>query len=184
MFKLARFPAQLKGYFSSLTSDFHWDHHRYFSELVLLIAVAWGRRNISNLVRQLDSRGRPHRSRVNSLFLAARRDLEQALEHKAYDLLNSLQPRAGERLYFILDDSKRHKRGRKMEAVDWLLDPTTGRKIPGSRPKLSSVAIITDGPWSSSSRTPSSSLGWANTRIAPCGRQLHTCTWCASPMPS
>jgi hypothetical protein len=131
MFKLVRFPSQLEGYFSSLTSRFHWEHHRYFSELVVLVAMAWGRRNISNLYRHLDERGRPHRSRFNNFALVQRWDPEQALEQKAYELLASLKPRPGERAYIILDDSKKHKRGKKMQGVDWLFDPTTGRKVRG-----------------------------------------------------
>ena len=40
--------------------------------LVLLVAVSWGRRNISVLYRHLDSRNQPHRSRFNNFLSVGR----------------------------------------------------------------------------------------------------------------
>ena len=56
MFKIVRFPKKLESFFDSLENQFHWDHFQYFRMLVLLMAVSWGRRNISVLYRHLDSR--------------------------------------------------------------------------------------------------------------------------------
>ena len=62
MFKIVRFPKKLESFFNSMQNEFHWDHFQYFRMLVLLIAVSWGRRNISVLYRHLDSHNQPHRS--------------------------------------------------------------------------------------------------------------------------
>lgn len=131
MFKIVRIPPKLKPFFSSLKSVFHWDHFEYFQTLVLLIAFAWGRRNVSNLYGHLDSRNRSHRTRFNNFFLVGHWDPEKALRSKAYELLLALNPRPGETIEFIIDDSKKAKRGKDMEAVGYLRDPLTGKIIRG-----------------------------------------------------
>jgi len=131
MFKIVRFPEKLEGFFRSLEGVFHWDHHQYFRTLTLLIAFGWGRRNIAALYRQLDPRGHRHRTRFNNFLHVARWDPESALQGKAYALLAILGPRAGEVIELVIDDSKKGKRGKKMEAVNWVYDPVAGRSIRG-----------------------------------------------------
>lgn len=131
MFKIVRFPSCLQSFFGSLTTEFHWNHHEYFRWLVLLIACAWGRRNISNLLRQLDARDHPHRSRFNNFLNSARWDPEALLRQKAMELLAALHPKPGETVALILDDSKKQKRGKHMEAVGWVHDATTGKSVKG-----------------------------------------------------
>lgn len=50
---------------------------------------------------------------------------------KAYELLYALRPQEGETIYLIVDDSKKGKRRKKMEAAGWVYDPLTGKKIWG-----------------------------------------------------
>ena len=131
MFRIVNFPSALKGFFGSLTTCFHWEHFEYFRLLVLLVAFAWGRRNVSNLCRHLPDCGRPHRTRFNNFLLLDRWDAEAALRTKAYELLRRLDPHPGDVVELIIDDSKKEKRGRDMEAVGFLHDPVTGRKVRG-----------------------------------------------------
>ena len=131
MFKIVRFPSKLKSFFGSLKTEFHWDHFEYFRMLVLLTAFAWGRRNISVLYRHLDARNQPHRSRFNNFMNVGRWDPEPTLRKKACELLAALEPRKGDVIELILDDSKKAKRGRAMEAVNWIHDPVSGRSILG-----------------------------------------------------
>ena len=56
---------------------------------------------------------------------------ESALRQKAQELLRELAPRPGDIVYLILDDSKKAKRGKRMEAVSKLKDPTTDAYIRG-----------------------------------------------------
>ena len=51
MFRIIRVPATLDKFFCTLPPCFHWDHFAYFRLLVLVIAMAWGRRNVANLYR-------------------------------------------------------------------------------------------------------------------------------------
>ena len=131
MFKIVRFPKKLESFFDSLENQFHWDHFQYFRMLVLLMAVSWGRRNISVLYRHLDSRNQPHRSRFNNFLSVGRWEPAIALQMKASELLDALNPRKGDVVEFILDDSKKQKRGKAMEAVSWIHDPLSGRSIKG-----------------------------------------------------
>ena len=131
MFKIVRFPSKLNTFFRSLTNEFHWDHFGYFRTLVLLIGISWARRNISSLYRHLDGRNQPHRSRFNNFLLVGRWDCEGALRKKAIELLAGLKPRRGETVELIIDDSKKEKRGKQMDAVGWIHDPVSNRSIRG-----------------------------------------------------
>jgi SRSO17 transposase len=131
MFKVVRFPKKLESFFDSLPDSFHWDHFSYFRTLVLLIVIAWGRRNMVCLYRHLDSRNQPHRSRFNNFLSVGRCDYAVLLQRKAQDLVGLLHPQKGDVIEMILDDSKKQKRGKTMEAVGWIRDPLTGKSIRG-----------------------------------------------------
>jgi SRSO17 transposase len=50
---------------------------------------------------------------------------------KASEMLRALAPRKGKTIEFILDDSKKQKRGKYMEAVNWIHDSLSGRSVRG-----------------------------------------------------
>jgi SRSO17 transposase len=129
MFRIVRVPAPLDKFFRTLRPCFHWDHFEYFRLLVLAMAFMWGRRNIANLYRYLDAQH--HRTRFNNFFLVQRWDPEAALRQKAQELLRALHPTPGETLYLIIDDSKKAKRGKAMDAVAKMKDPTIDAYIRG-----------------------------------------------------
>ena len=130
MFKITRIPPKLKPFFEPTRKDFLFEHHSYFASLVLAIAVAVGRRNIANLYRHIET-GR-HRNRFNNfLNVSHRYNLPQTLADKAHELLNRLDPQPGEVVEFLLDDSKKQKRGKVMEGVGWIFDHVTGKSIRG-----------------------------------------------------
>ena len=131
MFKIVRFPLKLKSFFDPLQNQFHYNHFQYFQMFVLLIAFCWGRRNITTLYRHLDERNQPHRSRFNNFISVGRCDYAVVLQMKAYELIDLLKPQKGETIELLLDDSKKQKRGKRMEAVGWIRDPLTGKSIRG-----------------------------------------------------
>jgi DDE superfamily endonuclease len=110
MVRIVRVPAALDKFFLPLSPRFHWDHYEYFRLLVLVMALAWGRRNVANLYRYLEVQ--QHRTRFNNFFLVQRWDPEAALRQKAQELLRALHPRPGDTLYLLIDDSKKAKRGK------------------------------------------------------------------------
>jgi SRSO17 transposase len=139
MFKIVRFPKKLESFFDSLQNQFHWDHFQYFRTLVLLITISWGRRNISTLYRHLDSQTQPHRSRFNNFLNVGRWQPEVTLQMKAAEIINTLAPHEGETIEFILDDSKKQKRGKYMEAVNWLRDPLSGKNMRGHQYVMATI---------------------------------------------
>jgi SRSO17 transposase len=129
MFRIIRVPPALDKFFQPLNGHFHWHHFAYFRLLVLTMAFMWGRRNVTNLYRYLDAEH--HRTRFNNFFLVERWDPEAALRQKAQELLRALRPGRGETIYLIIDDSKKAKRGKHMDAVAKLKDPTLDAYIRG-----------------------------------------------------
>jgi hypothetical protein len=97
MFQIVRVPPALDKFFRPLKPRFHWDHYTYFRLLVLVMAFAWGRRNVANLYRYVEAQH--HRTRFNNFFLVERWDPEAALRQKAYELLVALRPRQGDTIY-------------------------------------------------------------------------------------
>jgi SRSO17 transposase len=89
----------------------------------------WGRRNVANLYRYLEAEH--HRTRFNNFFLVERWDPEAALRQKAQELLRALRPVKGETIYLLIDDSKKAKRGKVMDAVAKMKDPTLDAYIRG-----------------------------------------------------
>lgn len=61
----------------------------------------------------------------------ARWEPEKLLANKAYELLKSLKLEKKETIYLIIDDSKKNKRGKDMDAVGWVHDPLSGKSIWG-----------------------------------------------------
>ncbi|HID31443.1 MAG TPA: hypothetical protein EYP19_15785 [Desulfobacterales bacterium] len=97
----------------------------YFRAAILSIAIAWGKRNVSNLCRQLDQRGFRPRERFNNFFLKGRWSPVNELQKKAYELLEKSGLRKGDVIEIFIDDTKKNKRGKKMAAISKFFDPTT-----------------------------------------------------------
>lgn len=129
MFRIIRVPPSLDQFFQPLKGHFHWDHFTYFRLLVVAIGFMWGRRNVANLSRYLEAEH--HRTRFNNFFLVERWDPEAALRQKAQELLRALHPQPGDTVYLLLDDSKKAKRGKAMDAVAKMKDPVLDAYIRG-----------------------------------------------------
>jgi SRSO17 transposase len=131
MFKIVRFPSAIENFFRSLKTEFLFEQFQYFKMLVLLIAASWEDQNISSLYKFLDKNRFPHRTRYNNFMNKARWEPEKLLADKAYELLKLLKLEKKETIYLILDDSKKNKRGKDMDAVGWVHDPLSGKSIWG-----------------------------------------------------
>jgi DDE superfamily endonuclease len=93
------------------------------------MAFMWGRRHAANQYRYLEVEH--HRTRFNHFFLVERWDPEAALRQKAQALRRSLRPGKGETIYLMIDDSKKAKRGKAMDTITKMKDPTTEADIRG-----------------------------------------------------
>jgi hypothetical protein len=131
MFRIVCVPAALDEFFHSMRPRFHWDHFEYFRLLVPTMAFALGRRNATNLYQYPDVPR--HRTRFNNFFLVQRWDPEAALRQQALERLRALHPQPGETFYCLIDDPKKAKRGKAMDAVANMKDPMLETYIRGHR---------------------------------------------------
>jgi hypothetical protein len=129
MFRIIRVPPTLDKFFGTVAPCFHWNHFDDFRWLVVVIALAWGRRTVANLYRSSDAPH--HRTRFHNFSLVARWEPAAALRQKAHELLRALRPRQGETLYLVIDASKKAQRGRSMAAGATLKAPMTQAYIGG-----------------------------------------------------
>lgn len=139
MFKIVRCPEKLNSFFESLLGNFLYDHFNYFKFLVLAIAFSWERRNVADLCRYLDAEGQAHRTRFNNFLNVGRWNPESVLREKAMQILSQLKPRRGETIYFVIDDTKKEKRGKKMDAVGGIYDPVSKRNLKGHQYVVASI---------------------------------------------
>jgi hypothetical protein len=109
--------------FHTRQPPFQWNHCAYFRLLVVVIALAWGRRHVASLYRQLDAQH--HRTRFNHFFLVVRWDPEAARRQKAQEVVMALHPHQGETLSLVMDDANTATRGLPMDAVAKMQDPVT-----------------------------------------------------------
>jgi hypothetical protein len=121
MCQIVRVPPALDKFFRPLKPCLHWNHFTYFRLLGLVIAFAWGQRNVANLYRYLDAQH--HRTQ--------RWDSAAALRQKTYELLVALRPRQGNPIYLVIDDSQKANRGKSMDAVAKMTDSVTDTYIRG-----------------------------------------------------
>jgi SRSO17 transposase len=129
MFRIIRVPPALDKFFRPLKGHFHWDHFTYFRLLAVAMAAMWGRRNVAQMARYLETAH--HRTRFNNFFLVERWDPEAALRQQAQALLHALCLGKGETISLIIDDSKHAKRGQTMDAVAKMKASVTDAYIRG-----------------------------------------------------
>jgi hypothetical protein len=80
---------------------------------------------------------------MSDFFLVERWDAEAALRQKARELLCSHRLGKGETIYLVIDDSKQAKRGKAMDAVAKMKDPTTQAYIWGHQ-YVCAILVIRD----------------------------------------
>jgi len=129
MLKVLRVPGACRRFFAPVKNLFSSRQWPYFQEMVLTMAIAFGRRNILNLKRYLP--GGPHRTNYNRFLIRWKWDPRGVLQRLALWRLRKMRLRKGEKVYVIVDDTRRRKRGKRMAAVGKLMDPVTGAYMDG-----------------------------------------------------
>jgi hypothetical protein len=144
--RLIRVPATLATVYCPWPPCVPWDHGESFRWLVLVIAMAWGRRHVANLDRSGEAT--PHRTRVNTFLLGARWDPAAALRQQALARLRARPLGTGETLDVVLEDAKQATRGQAMEAVATMTAPLTAGDIRGPQEVRAWLVVREHGlPW-------------------------------------
>lgn len=102
-----------------------FEHFKVFCALMALTTEPKTVHGLSSLIAF-----GPGRGRRNDFLIHSPWDEEQVLKHMALAQLRELY-RPGEPLFLILDDSKKKKRGKRVEAVLKTFDPTAKQFITG-----------------------------------------------------
>jgi len=123
MFVIGSIPKPLKIFFGNLSPFFEKRQWPHFYSLVLVYALAHGRRNVAHMNLFLEDRTQRQRHQdflVKSPWVGA-----SVVQAAARFILESMKPQKGERLEILLDGSHAAKRGKKMEAAHRYFDPVT-----------------------------------------------------------
>jgi len=123
VFVIGRIPKALKNFFGNLCSGFEKRQWPHFQSLVLVYALAYGRRNIAHMNRFLEDRTR--RQRHQDFLAKSPWDGAWAVMVGARAVLEAMKPQKDERLEVLIDGSHAAKRGKTMEGAHKYFDPVT-----------------------------------------------------------
>ncbi len=128
---IQQLPAPLRTFFDSLKPQFQRRAWQHGWAVVLVIAIATGRRNVSTLYQQIQAE--VSRQKSNDFLTLSPWQGPVVLQRAARQVLALLDPQPGERLEVILDASGTRKRGKTMEAAHAYWDPQPRQKVWGHR---------------------------------------------------
>jgi SRSO17 transposase len=123
MFVIDRVPRRLKGFFGNVQHLFEKRQWPHFQVLVLVYALAHGRRNIAHMNRFL--KDQDHRQRHQDFLAESPWQGESVVAVIARQILESMDPKERELLEVLIDLSHAPKRGKKMEGAHRYFDPVT-----------------------------------------------------------
>lgn len=128
MKRIVRIPKMLDSFFNPLRKYFNSRSFEHFKVFCALMAMSSDSKTVNRLCSLLAFG--PSRTKRNDFLIQSPWDEKRVLKHTAMDQLNDLY-RPGEPLFLILDDSKKAKRGKHVEAVLKVFDPAAKRFITG-----------------------------------------------------
>jgi SRSO17 transposase len=113
--RIGRFPPFGKRFFRRVRKTIGSCHFAHFWRAVVALAAMNGRRNL----KRIEEVCRNHHTRQSIGFFLTRAhwDAPEALRQTALDTLKHLGWKSNHRLYVLLDDTQKRKRGKRMDAV-------------------------------------------------------------------
>jgi SRSO17 transposase len=113
--RIGRFPPFGKRFFRRVRKIIGCCHFAHFWRVVVAIAAMHGRRNLS----RIEHACRNHRTRqsVGFFLTQAHWDAPEILRQTALDTLKHLGWTPSQRVYVVVDDTQKRKRGKRMDAV-------------------------------------------------------------------
>ena len=113
--RIGRFPPFGKRFFRRVRKIIGSCHFAHFWRVVVTLAAMHGRRNL----KRIEQACRNHQTRQSIGFFLTRAhwDAPELLRQTALDTLKHLGWQPNERVYVIVDDTQKKKRGKRMDAV-------------------------------------------------------------------
>jgi SRSO17 transposase len=124
-----RLPPFVQRFFSPMRATLHKPQFSHLWGLVLSVVVSLRAAKLVHL--SAVSPGGGHRTRKGAFLSRSDWDAPALVERAASDLLASMNPKAGEVAYLILDDTRIAKRGKKMGYVSKIWDHKQQRFVRG-----------------------------------------------------
>lgn len=118
----------LDRFFNPLRKYFNVRSFEHFKVFGALMAMSSDSKTVNRLCSMIAFG--PNRTKRNDFLIQSPWDEEQVLKHLAMDQLKDLY-RPGEPVFLIIDDSKKAKRGKHVEAVLKVFDPAAKQFITG-----------------------------------------------------
>lgn len=128
MKRIVRIPKMLDLFFNPFRPFFNVRSFEHFKVFCALMAMSSDSKTVNRLCSMLAFG--PNRTKRNDFLIQSPWDEQQVLKHTAMDQLRQLY-RPGEPVFLIIDDSKKAKRGKHVEAVLKVFDPAAKRFITG-----------------------------------------------------
>lgn len=122
------FPAVLQGMLEPLFADLRLPQRKHLRWFVFGVLMSVGSSKIKHVAAVAPRGG--HRTSCGN-FLRSDWDSVSLMQHRALETLRWMKPKAGEHIYFIIDDTRIEKRGKKMECVSKIYDHKTRRFMRG-----------------------------------------------------
>lgn len=128
---IRQLPAPLRVFFDNLKPHFQHRAWQHLWALILAIAMATGRRNVSTPYQQIQAD--VYRQQANDFLTVSPWQGPVVLQTAARQVLGLLAPQPGEGLEALLDASGTRKRGQTMEAAHYSWDPQLKQQVWGHR---------------------------------------------------
>lgn len=116
--KILSQPRCCKRFFNSIRPSLRSEHFDHVWTIVLALAILHGRRSLS-AIEELTGRRRT-RQAISHFLDQDTWDSAWLLRKKAMDTLRELGWRRGEKVYVLIDDTQKRKRGKRMDALQKL----------------------------------------------------------------
>lgn len=113
--RMGKFPVFGKRFFRRARKLIGSCHFAHFWRVVVVLAAANGRRSLSRMEEA--AKGRRSRQAISHFLTQAEWDAPEVLRQTAIDTLKALGWREGQRVYFVIDDTQKRKRAKRMDAV-------------------------------------------------------------------
>lgn len=120
MFLIDSIPAKLQGFFKPMKDHFYKAAYEHFWAFVLALSVSSRPRKIIHISQ--GRHRRKHRTGVSDFLRKSPWNEAEVLDTAAWQTLALMNPRAGETIYLVIDETKQAKRGKLMAAVGKLFD--------------------------------------------------------------
>lgn len=122
-------PKFLRSFFNPIQPYFSKPQFNHLWAITLALVIRIGRANIRGVSKVLPQQG--HRTSHGHFLAQSQWNASAVLDDRLWAVIRRMQPKAGEMIYLLLDDTRNAKRGKKMALLSKIWDHTHQRYVRG-----------------------------------------------------